>query len=448
MKNLFGITGRLVAIGLVGFLALVTLFGALLFQLTSNEGALARAFPLPRQIASIVSVMEVLPPAEREKLLGALNSQSISVAISKDLPAEGGSTRRLPLIEDLLRGFSPLQERELRVVSEGSNPPVPNLDAWMNGVPLMVVAQLAEGDFVVIRTQGMLLQRLLGVPNGFWVAAASLVIAALTLIALVRETRPLRDLTAALRRFSQEAKPAPVKPGGATDVRALIETVNRMQERIGALVKGRTILAGAISHDLKTYLTRLQLRNESIADPVEREGAERDIAAMVAIVENAMSFARSVAGTRDRSIIDLGALAENEVARLQSPACPIAFHATEPAPIVGDAVALTRVLGNLIENAQRHATGVTVTVKAMAGKAVLTVGDNGPGIPPAEREAVFEPFYRLDQSRSTETGGSGLGLALCRQIVDAHGGEIYITESQMGGAQANVVLELAKPLAA
>lgn len=443
VRSRFGVTGRLVAIGLVGFLALVTLFGALLFRLTSQEGALARAFPLPAQIASIVSVLDTLPSADREKLLGALNSQSVSVAISKDLPSEGGNTRRLPLIEDLLRGFDPLRDRELRVMSEGGDPPMPSLDAWANGVPLMVVAELADGDFVVIGSRGMFLQRLLGIPNGYWVAAASLVIAALTLVALARETRPLRDLTAALHRFSRDAKPAPVKPGGATDLRALIETVNRMQERIGALVKGRTVLASAISHDLKTYLTRMQLRSEAIANPVEREAAERDIAAMVAIVENATSFARSVAGTRGRSVIDLGVLAETEVARLQSPTRPIDFRAKEATYIVGDAIALTRVVGNLIENAQRYATAVLVTVEARANKAVLTVDDNGPGIPTGEREAVFEPFYRLDESRSTVTGGSGLGLAFCRQIIDAHGGEISITESPMGGAQVNVALDRA-----
>lgn len=440
MRARFGITGRLVMIGLVGFLALLTLLGALLYQLRSQEGAMARAFPLPEQIASIVAVMDTLPAEGRQQTLGALNSQSLNVAISKDLPAEGGNTQRLPLIENLLRSFAPLQGREVRVLSEAGTAPVASPEAWLSGVPLMVVVQLADGDFVVIRTPGMLLPRLLGIPNGFWLAAASLLVAAVTLVALVRETRPLRDLTTAVRRFSEDAAPAPIEPAGAADVRDLIEAVNRMQERIGALVRGRTILAGAISHDLKTYLTRMQLRSEDIPDAGEREAAERDIAAMLAIVENAMSFAKSAAGTRDRKIINLGLLAEAEIARLQSPQCPIALRVDGQVQVLGDAIALTRVLGNLLENAKRYATAVAVTVGGDAATAVMSVDDNGPGIPVAEREAVFEPFYRLDPARSTQTGGSGLGLALCRQVVETHNGRTWISSSEMGGTQVNVQL--------
>jgi two-component system osmolarity sensor histidine kinase EnvZ len=401
---------------------------------------MARAFPLPEQIAAIVAVLDALPADGRQQTLAAFNSQSVSVAVSQDLPAEGGNTQRLPLIENLLRGFAPLQQREVRVMAEVGVAPITNPGAWLSGVPLMVVAQLANGEFVVIRTPGMLLPRLFGIPNGFWLAAASLFVAAVTLVALVRETRPLRDLTTAMKRFSEDATPARIKPAGAADVRDLIDAVNRMQERIGALVKGRTILAGAISHDLKTYLTRLQLRTEEIPVPEEREAAERDIAAMLAIVENAMSFAKSAAGTRDSAAVDLGELAKAEIARLQSPQCPIALRIAGTVQVLGDTTALTRVLGNLLENAKRYATTATVTLWRDAETAVMIVDDNGPGIPDGEREAVFEPFYRLDPSRSTQTGGSGLGLALCRQIVEAHGGRIWMARSPLGGAQVRVEL--------
>lgn len=442
MRARFGITGRLLMIGLVGFLAILTLFGALLYQLRSQEGALARGFPLPEQIAAIVSVLDRLPAGERQPILTALNSRSLRVAISDDLPAEGSNTQRLPLIENLLRGFAPLQEREVRVVSQAGMAPVASSEAWLYGIPLMVVVQVVDGDFVVIQTPGMLLPRLLGIPNGFWLAAASLLVAAVTLVALVRETRPLRDLATAVTRFSEDAAPTPIAPAGAADVRDLIEAINRMQERIGALVRGRTILAGAISHDLKTYLTRLQLRSEDIPDSQEREAAERDIAAMLAIVENAMSFARSAAGTRDRKIVDLVLLAKAEIARLQSPQCPITLRVEGQGQgqVFGDAIALTRVLGNLLENAMRHATEVVVTVGRNAASAIMIVDDNGPGIPAVERETVFEPFYRLDHSRSTQTGGSGLGLALCRQVVETHNGKIWISDSKMSGAQVTVEL--------
>ncbi|MCB1518346.1 MAG: hypothetical protein KDJ19_12110 [Hyphomicrobiaceae bacterium] len=440
MLRRFGLTGRLFMIGLVGFLSLLTLFGILLYQLRSQEGALRAAFPIITQIAAMVSSIDAVPIDRRDDLVFALNSPTVDIAIASDLPSEGERTQRVGLVENRLSEFPELAGREVRVISEIGPPLQAGPIAWSSGIPIMVAVELSDGKFVVIRTRATLLPRYFGVPNGFWLAALSLLIAGITLVALVRETRPLRELTAAVKHFSQNATPTPVKPSGAEDVRGLIESINGMQERIGAMVKGRTILAGAISHDLKTYLTRLQLRVEDIPDDKERAAAEGDIASMLAIVENAMSFAKSATGTRDREDVDLVKLTEAEAARFRNADCRIAVEATDDLHVQGDPVALGRVLANLLENAQRYAGEVRVQVARDGDMARVIVDDDGPGIPAGERETVFEPYYRLDPARNTQTGGSGLGLALCRQIVETHGGEIVISESPAGGARLIMTL--------
>jgi signal transduction histidine kinase len=444
MLRRFGITGRLIMIGLVGFLALLTLFGVLIYQMRTQEDVIQRAFPLPEQIAAMVVTADALAARSRDDFLRALNNQNISVAISPDLPAEGTTTKRVPLVEAGLQRFTSLANREVRVATETRAMLFAGPDEWITGAPLLIAVELADGNFLVVRTRGVLLARFFGIPSGFMVAALSLIIAAVTLVALARETRPLRNLTAALARFAENAMPSHVPPSGAADVRSLIDTVNHMQDRIGTMVKGRTILAGAISHDLKTYLTRLKLRIEDIPDPREREGAERDLAAMLAVVENAMSIARSGAGTRDREVVDLADIVRTEGARFQAAGPTLAIVATDNVSVMADPVALKRVMANLLENASRYASSIAVSITRTESEALLIVDDNGPGIPPEERDAVFEPFYRLDPARGTETGGSGLGLALCRQIIETHGGTIVIADAPMGGARIEIRLPLSR----
>jgi signal transduction histidine kinase len=224
----------------------------------------------------------------------------------------------------------------------------------------------------------------------------------------------------------------------------LIATLNRMQERLAALVRGRTILAGAISHDLRTYLTRLRLRVDAIEDLAERAGAESDIDAMTGIVENALAFAQSASRAGPRETLDLAALLRSESEHYAAQGAAVRWLLpADPVPVAGDGVALKRVLANLVDNALRYAGEAVVTLSAADDFAGLTVDDHGKGIPAEEREVVFEPFYRLDASRSRESGGTGLGLALTRQIVEAHDGRITALEAPGGGTRMQVMLPLA-----
>jgi signal transduction histidine kinase len=200
------------------------------------------------------------------------------------------------------------------------------------------------------------------------------------------------------------------------------------------------MLLGAVSHDLKTYITRLRLRMEAIESEDQRTRAERDLDDMTALIDDALSVARGTTLSDRREQIDVRALAAEEIAQRQDSAIELVPCAEAEAHVRGDPVALRRVIGNLLDNARRHGSRCRVSVLPAGRMITIAVEDDGPGIPEAEREAVFEPFYRLEKSRSRTTGGSGLGLAIARQIAEVHGGTIRLGASALGGLSASLQL--------
>ena len=234
---------------------------------------------------------------------------------------------------------------------------------------------------------------------------------------------------------------APVRPRGAPEIKKLIAAVNDMQGRIAALVKGRTMLLGAISHDLKTYITRLRLRAETLEDDTRRERTARDLDDMATLIDDALAVARGGSVSDRREHVDLHKLLRMEIGERSGEAIELRDtpNITDRS-VLGDPVALRRLFSNLIDNALRYGSRCSVEMSCREDLVEVLIDDDGPGIPVAERQAVFEPFYRLEQSRNRATGGSGLGLAIARQIVEAHRGAIAIAQSPQGGARIAVSL--------
>jgi signal transduction histidine kinase len=227
----------------------------------------------------------------------------------------------------------------------------------------------------------------------------------------------------------------------------LIQAFNRMQSRIAELVRNRSFMLGAISHDLRTYLTRLRLRIELMPDADARERATRDVEGMQNLVEDALMFARGTFGADEQRPVDLGALVRRECAerdggkvRLSAPA--------EPVTVTGDAAALARVVGNLVDNALKYGEAAEVSAARCGDLAEIIIDDHGPGIPAGERERIFEPFRRLEESRNRERGGAGLGLAIARQVIESHRGTIRVEDRPGGGARFRVQLPLATVVSA
>ena len=180
--------------------------------------------------------------------------------------------------------------------------------------PVRLVVPLADGEFLVAETVDDLTVRVLGLPPGFWAGIIGFLVAALALYAVVRETIPLSRLARSVDRFAEAIEPAPVPMGGAREVRSLIGAFNRMQSRIAELVRNRTFMLAAISHDLRTYLTRLRLRVEMMPDADMRERATRDVEEMDALLDDALTFARTSFANGRSERVDLVDIVRRECA--------------------------------------------------------------------------------------------------------------------------------------
>ena len=232
-------------------------------------------------------------------------------------------------------------------------------------------------------------------------------------------------------------------PSGAPEIRRLAQAVQGMQERISGLMAERTLLIGAISHDLKTYLTRLRLRAEGVAEAGLRDRLVADLDAMTDLLETSLGFARGTAVEAARAPVDLADLVAVEVAEHAAQGVNIGLTGEEvrDATVAGDALALRRVVANLIGNAVKFGrSSVAVAVRRAGTVCQIIVEDDGPGIPESERAAIFSPYYRVERSRNRQTGGSGLGLAISRQIAEAHGGTVVAEAGAQGGARFVVTL--------
>jgi two-component system, OmpR family, osmolarity sensor histidine kinase EnvZ len=436
--------GRIIFILMLALFAAIVVITAVNFW--TREKAFERAPLLPERIAAIVSLLEQAEPPDAERILLAANSPELRVRLS-DTPLETSETEpRLPAVE--WRVAQQLEEpakHSIRAVFRSVYSDRP-LARWLDSrspasnSPLEISVSLVNGGYVEFVTRGSAARRIFGVPPGFALGLIGSILALLAIWAIMREVRPLRQLEKAVNAFATDASPQPIKPQGASDLRNLTKSFNAMQARIAELVEGRTLLLGAISHDMRTYLTRLRLRIESHPDETMRARAARDLDQMSDLLDNALTLAKGGDGRQVNVTTDVVATLERELADRNTPQISLT-HDTRVSLVRLDETSLKRLVNNLIDNALRFGTRVGVHVEdGGEGFLSILIDDNGPGIPVGKRSQVFEPFYTLDPSRSHETGGSGLGLAIAKQIAVSCGGTISIEDSPLGGARMHIRL--------
>ncbi len=447
MLGRLGFTGRVMAILLLALLAFVAASATLGFALNSDRSQVGGWSILPERAVAVVDLLDRSDAPQRALILKIINSENIAVTITKDRPVVNSDASRLAAVEWIMTQFLHRAEgREVIAMVEL----VPD-HSWRDfkfgqlrlfaREPLRIAIGLRDQSWVVFETRVEISSSTIGLPPGFLIGTIGPLVGIAAILAIAREARPLRDLSLSVSRFARDAVPRTIAPQGAADVALLIASVNDMQARIAALLKGRTILLGAISHDLKTYITRLRLRTEAIPDAEQHAKASGDLNDMKILIDDALAIAKGSAVSHRREVVDVAALLATDIDdRAVERISFVAQLPTVRATVHGDAVALRRLFGNLLDNALHHAPRAIVGLQKDNGNVKIVVDDNGPGIPETERVAVFEPFYRLDVSRSRATGGSGLGLAIAKQIVETHGGTIEAGQSGSGGAR--IVVEL------
>ena len=279
-----------------------------------------------------------------------------------------------------------------------------------------------------------------GVSSLAFLGAMALAVVVVVVLVVRRVTRPMNRLAEAADRLGRGEAPGPVPEEGPEEVRRTTRAFNRMRDRLERFVADRTRLLAAVSHDLRTPITSLRLRAEFIEDPEMREKILETLEEMQRMAEETLAFAREEAAREDTKTVDLTALLDSLCQDLIDLGQEIAFAEAPPCPTPCRPVALKRAFRNLIENAVRHGERARVSLTATPAELEIAIDDDGPGIPEADFERVFEPFVRLEESRSRETGGVGLGLAIARSIIRAHGGDIALANRAAGGLRVTVNL--------
>lgn len=262
----------------------------------------------------------------------------------------------------------------------------------------------------------------------------------LSLLAVRWITRPLKTLADAAEELGKDINRPPLPETGPVEVARAARALNTMQARLSRYLRDRTRIFAAMSHDLKTPITRLRLRAELLDDPQIRQKFSKDLEEMEAMVGATLDFMRGMENEERSQRVDVAALLESLQADAREIGGRVDIEGAALAPYAGRPQALKRCLGNLIDNAVKYGKSARVVVDDNAARLRISIRDEGPGIPEAELERVFEPFHRLESSRSRDSGGTGLGLSIARNIAELHGGTLVLKNIPAGGLEAILTL--------
>jgi signal transduction histidine kinase len=289
-------------------------------------------------------------------------------------------------------------------------------------------AQLPDGRWLVMR-QGRNWAAL------SWIGRATLIIGTTLLLLSVlatwfarRLTRPIRNFSDAVQAVGVDPQSEPVREEGPRELRGAARAVNTMQARLRALIADRTKTLAAVAHDMRTPLMRLRLTAENAA-PEQREKMAKEIEEVEALVASFIAFARDDPAEEARVRLDLAALLQSIADDHAEAGRGVSFEGEERVIITGQSLGLKRLFANLVDNALKYGAGARIKLRREENAVIVDVEDDGPGIPPDQRESVFEPFVRLNEEG---TRGAGLGLAAARSIARAHGGDIAILDAENG----------------
>jgi signal transduction histidine kinase len=453
-RSLFG---RLLLL-LMGGLILAQLLSAAI-QLYDRGQVLHRAFgaDIAQRIAALVNLLDTLPIGERRRLVAALDLPP--TRISMDLPWQpdaSATPSQIPLpLTALLRRYLP-GDRPLWVEINDGNPPpfaeqrpdqtLPyrHRRGWyardLEGKEFVVQVGLSDGGIVTFRHH--LPEEVFSWPYRLLLILLILLISVALLAALAVRwlTRPLALLANAATELGRDIQRPPLDETGPLEVQRAARAFNTMQTRLIRYIQDRGRVLAAVSHDLKTPITRLRLRTELLEDETLKEKFQADLNEMQSMVQATLDFMRGTEHNEPVTLMDINALLESLQEDARDRGGEIHIQGVAQVPFRSRPLALKRCLTNLVDNALHYGQRAFIQVEDKLDRLSITIADAGPGIPEAELERVFEPFYRLEGSRSRHTGGTGLGLGIARNIARAHGGELTLANRRGGGLEARLEL--------
>lgn len=401
------------------------------------------------RVGVFARLLDQAPVAERDRLARSLGSPLLTVTVSGS-PAVSASHQDeveiVPVRQSLEFHFGPLDHDRLHLTRQRHDHSGGASFWWrlLNGFPdedaLLVAVRLTDGAWA---TFDLTMPR----PPTLW--APHSILSALVMIAAILVlgrwaagwvSAPLATFARAADRLGRDVNAPPLSERGPREVRQAVAAFNEMQGRIRRFVDDRTRMLAAISHDLRSPITRLRLRTEMLPTGEASERMLADLAEMEAMVTSTLDFARGEAGDEQSQAIDLAATLEAVCDNATDMGLPAEFDWPGRLVCTCRPLAIKRALANLVENAARYGGHAVVHARHAGRDIVVTIDDDGPGIPEPEMEKVFAPFYRVEGSRNRKTGGIGLGLTVVRTIIRAHGGDVRLENRNEGGLRVMVTI--------
>lgn len=429
--------GALIAIAV--FVVQLVLVAAIFANRNRDTGGGFR-YPLPDQIVAIVEMAET--STDRGLLLRALNSSDFSVSIERgdfdDLTEE---PIRVPRIERVLNryheGVGGRRLVAFVAIESEAEPTAKWLDEgiWTNH-PLRMVIELTTGELLIVESRGgKLSEKVFSWPLGLFSGTISVVVALVVLLAVRRETQPLRRLGSAALHFARTGEQRLMPEHGAPEIKRLTTDFNSMQVRISELLSARSLMLGALGHDLRTYLTRIQLRVDSLGHTEVGSAIDRDLNQMNQLVDDSLMLARLGVQGRCTAEVDTSKLLKEMVDEYAATGADIQFIDTlakVPVRALIPEGLLRRLATNLIDNALKYGTRCRVSLNEADADVSITIEDDGPGVPEEDLGKLSQPFYRANAARTLTNDGHGLGLAIAKEIATQHGGSITLNNSPGG----------------
>jgi signal transduction histidine kinase len=403
---------------------------------------------LLNEAANIVSMIEAAPPPTRQALAAAA---STGVFLAGWYPAPSRASASLEAAsrnddQNIQKTISAHVKRAavvLRPDRAGSVPPGIDYDRSRPLVPYMLAVQLNDGSWLVFSVP----QRTWGMPWvdrwAIWLCFLAVSITTVAYFSARQFSKPIERLAAAVRQFGLNPQAPPIAETGPRELREVVKTFNAMQAQIQKFVAYRTMMLAAISHDLRTPLTRMRLRGEFIEDQEQQARLFRDVDEMQNMVDEALAFFRDDATCEETTSFDLPHVLLTVANDYSDQDIEIGYVGPSHAVYRGRPFALKRAFTNLIDNAAKYAKNPEIELSCEETALIVAIRDRGPGIPPDALDSVFRPYYRVDKSRNRATGGVGLGLTVAQAIVQGHGGEIILRNRPEGGLEARIVLPVA-----
>jgi len=432
-----GLAGRVTLVLLTGLLALH--IGSVWVHEASLRGnyQVARERAVAEGLSRARRALTVLPPVERDRAAHALSSPGLELHWREGQPPseveESPSLqlvrqwllRTAPDLEDVRLGWGDAAEHHLLVGAL----PLGESGSISFAAPIFLAAHETTFD-----------------PNGFAALAGIAVLIGLASIVVVRGlTKPLRELSVAADRIGRDEGAIRLAEDGPAEIRQAAKAFNGMQERIRRLLEDRTQALAAVSHDLRTPITRMRLVAGFLDDPDARDRIDANLDEMAAMVQTTLDYLRDGRDSEEIRSIDLVTILQTICDAAADTGGKVTFEGPDRLILPLRPVAMRRALSNLIGNAVAYGGSARVSLRWDAKQVTIEIADDGPGIPKQFLEQVFEPFRRLEDSRNRSTGGVGLGLTIARRAVETEGGTLGLRNRPEGGLSALIALPALRP---